>query len=222
MRSAREQQPRDGAAGIGRELDHRIIDIRRQHVLHAIGADRMGIDHGPAAVDLFEEREVMRIAEPFVADIGHQRDAIGLQLIERVFRFAHAALDIEDRHRGEDAEAAGMLARLPRQELVPAPRDCPPTRLLRRATPRPDAGSRGSPSRRRSYPYPRARPRPSNFRCPASRSPAHPSIPGPASDDDGHRCDARPPFPISSSPGSRLRQQRRQGGGDHGYAADAR
>src|SRR5579875_755647 len=90
----------------------------------------MGVDDGLAAVELLEQREVVRIAEPFIAHIGHQRDAVGLERIERVSGFDKAALDIEDRHRREDAEAAGVIRRLPRREFVPLPRHRAVARLI--------------------------------------------------------------------------------------------
>src|SRR6185437_3853645 len=90
----------------------------------------MGIDKGFAAMELLEQREVMRIAEPPIAHIGHERDAVGLQRIERVFRLAQAALDIEDRHRGEKPETAAMIGRLAGHELVPLPRHRAIARLI--------------------------------------------------------------------------------------------
>ena len=46
---------------------------------------RMHIDHGFAPVELFEDRLVGGVAEPFVAVVGLQIDAVGLQRIEGVF-----------------------------------------------------------------------------------------------------------------------------------------
>ena len=47
--------------------------------MQTIGRERMGVNHRLAAIELFENRIVVRIAEPFVADIGDEIDAIGVE-----------------------------------------------------------------------------------------------------------------------------------------------
>ena len=51
----------------------------------------MNINHGLAAIEFLEHRRVQGIAEPFVAVIGLQPDAIRLERIEGVLDLAQAA-----------------------------------------------------------------------------------------------------------------------------------
>jgi hypothetical protein len=88
MGGTRKQQSRDGAAGIGAEFDHRIVDARHHRILHAIDADRVGIDDRLAAIELFEQREIIRIAEPFIAGNGHQGDTVSFERVLLTLRAA--------------------------------------------------------------------------------------------------------------------------------------
>src|SRR5262249_51166905 len=80
---AAEDQARDGAGGVGAELDRRFPDPLHQ-VYAAIGAGRMGVDRGLAAVEFLPYRRELREAEPFVAVARHHADAIGLERVEGI------------------------------------------------------------------------------------------------------------------------------------------
>ena len=56
---------------------------------------RMNIDHGLAPVEFLPYRLVRRVAEPLVAIVGLQADAIRLQRIEGIFDFLQRAVGVE-------------------------------------------------------------------------------------------------------------------------------
>ena len=75
----------------------------------AIGAGRMGVDRGLAAVELLPDRSEGGVAEPLVAVARHDADAVDLQRVEGVGDFLQALVDVRQRQHGEGAEAAGMI-----------------------------------------------------------------------------------------------------------------
>ncbi len=87
----------------------------------AIGRRGMGIDHRLAPIELVEDRVIVGIAEPFIADAGHQIDAVGLQHVIGVLDLAKGALDVEDRQHRELAEPARMVASELGDVIVPFP-----------------------------------------------------------------------------------------------------
>ena len=82
----------------------------RQDAPAAFGHGGVGINHRLAAVELFHHRVEGRVSEPFVAVARHQADAVGAQRVEGVADFLQAAVDVGQRERSEDAEAARMIA----------------------------------------------------------------------------------------------------------------
>jgi len=70
----------------------------------------MHIDHRLAPVELVENRPIRRVAQPLVAVIRLQPDAVRLERVERVFDFLERGVDVEHRERREQAEAAGIIA----------------------------------------------------------------------------------------------------------------
>ena len=67
----------------------------------------MRVDHAFAPVQFGEHRREGGITEVFRFVIGIEADAVGLEGVERVFDFVEAALDVGERQRHEEAEAAG-------------------------------------------------------------------------------------------------------------------
>src|SRR5712671_3673113 len=114
---AAEQQAGDGAGGVVRNLEHRREGADAE--LAAAGGDeRMDIDHRLAPVELLEHRLVDRIAEPFVAVIRLNADAVSLQGIEGIFDFLEGRVDVDHRERREQAEAALVVAHHIGPEIV--------------------------------------------------------------------------------------------------------
>ena len=106
---AAEQQARHRAGGVVRHLDHRRERADAQP--SAAGRhQRMDVDHGLAAVQLLQHRLVHRIAQPFVAVVGLQVDAVGLDGVEGVFDLLQRHVDVHHRQRREHAEAARIVA----------------------------------------------------------------------------------------------------------------
>jgi hypothetical protein len=89
----------------------------------------MDVNDGAAAIELLPERREMRIAEPKLVVARLNPDAVGLQRVESVFGFREAGVDIGQRQRREQAEAAGMILAEPLHVIVPRPR---PVARLRR------------------------------------------------------------------------------------------
>jgi len=77
----------------------------------------MRVDHGLRRFSSHDRCEG-GIAEEFAFIVGHHADAVGLQRVERVFDLAKRALDIRQRHRAEQAEAARILGDEARAEVV--------------------------------------------------------------------------------------------------------
>src|SRR5262245_64831847 len=75
----------------------------------AIGAGRMGVDRGPAAVELLPYRCELRVAEPFVAVACHHADAVGLERVEGIRDLLEASVDVRQRQHGEQAEAPRVI-----------------------------------------------------------------------------------------------------------------
>ena len=121
---AAEQQARHRARGVVRHLDHR--RERADAEPAAAGGDqRMDVDHGLAAVQLLQHRLVDRIAQPLVAVVGLQVDAVGLEGVEGVFDLLQRHVDVHHRQRREDAEAARIIApHLGGEVLADARRSC--------------------------------------------------------------------------------------------------
>ena len=87
---AAEQQAGHRARGVVRHLDHR--RERADAEPAAAGGDqRMHIDHGLAAVQFLQHRLVHRIAEPLVAVVALQVDAVGLERDRRRIRSPSAS-----------------------------------------------------------------------------------------------------------------------------------
>ena len=62
---------------------------------------RMHIGDCLAAIELLQHRLIGRIAEPLVAVIGLQVDAVGVQRIEDVFDLFQGGVDVHHRQRRE-------------------------------------------------------------------------------------------------------------------------
>jgi hypothetical protein len=71
--------------------------------------ERVDVDDRFAAIELVHDRLEIRMPQPFVAVAGVESDAVGLELIERVFDLLQRAFDVRHRHECEQAEAAGMI-----------------------------------------------------------------------------------------------------------------
>ncbi len=127
-----EQQAQHGARGVLRVLDQRGRHARHEAAA-AIRRERMEIRHGLAAIELLEDRDEERVAGPGISVAGHEPDAVGLEHVERVFDLAQRALDIGHGHRGEEAEAALVVAPHLRRIVVAQPRQA--ARLLLLAEP---------------------------------------------------------------------------------------
>jgi hypothetical protein len=65
----------------------------------------------------------LRIAEPFVAVIRQNSDAVGFELVEGISDLSQALVDIWQRQHGEDAEPAGIIHRQLPGVLVGLARD---------------------------------------------------------------------------------------------------
>ena len=140
MRGAGEQEPRDGARGVGAVFDHRLVDAGDQ----AAAAERrlrMGEHQRLAAVQFLHHRLEGGIAQPFVAIAGEQHDAVGLERVEAVFELAQAGFDVGQRQRREHAEAAGMVGGELRRIVVALARDAAALRVV--ADPDAGRGDRG-------------------------------------------------------------------------------
>ena len=74
-------------------------------------------------VQHLEDRRVVWIAKPTLAEIGHQADAVDFQRLEDVVDLGQAGVDLVDRQGREDAELAGMVAFDLRHEVVDLARD---------------------------------------------------------------------------------------------------
>ena len=68
----------------------------------------MHIDHRLAPVQFVEHRPVARIAQPAVAVVGLQADAVGLERVEDILDFALRAIGVEHRQGRNQAEPAGI------------------------------------------------------------------------------------------------------------------
>jgi hypothetical protein len=67
-------------------------------------------DNGLAAIELLPDRIVTRIAEILVAIARLQPDAVGMHLIEGVFRLFQRTVGVEHVERRKQAEAALVIA----------------------------------------------------------------------------------------------------------------
>ena len=91
-----------------RYLDHRREGADAQ--LAAAGCDQgMHVDDGLASVEFLEHGLVHRMAQPFVAVIGLQVDAIRLDDVECVLDLLERGIDIHHRERREDPEAPRII-----------------------------------------------------------------------------------------------------------------
>jgi hypothetical protein len=70
----------------------------------------MHVDHGLAAVELLQHRLEERVAEPLVAVIALQPDAVGLECVERVLDLLERGVDIQHRERCKQSEPARIIA----------------------------------------------------------------------------------------------------------------
>ena len=70
----------------------------------------MHVDHRLAPVEFVEHRPVDGIAQPLVAVVRLQPDAVGFERVEHVFDLFKRGVDVEHRERGEQAEASGIIA----------------------------------------------------------------------------------------------------------------
>jgi hypothetical protein len=77
-------------------------------------------DDGAPAVQLREERLVLRRAQIAAVRVGEEDHARGAEGVERVAGLLERPVDVGQRERGEEAEARRMVLRDPRQELVRA------------------------------------------------------------------------------------------------------
>src|SRR5450755_2181054 len=105
----REQKTGDRTRRVVRYLDYRreCTDAK----IFAAGRDqRMDIDDRLASVEFVPYGFVRRIAEPLVAVVGLQADAIRLQRIEGIFDFLERRVDVEHGQRREQSEAARIVA----------------------------------------------------------------------------------------------------------------
>ena len=109
LRRAAEHQMRDGARRVGGVFD-RARRNAGHHVGAAIGRQRVHVDHRLAAVELGIDRRERCVAEIFSVVACQQADAVGLERVEGVFDFLQAAVGVRRRDRGEQAEAARMIA----------------------------------------------------------------------------------------------------------------
>ncbi len=75
----------------------------------------MGVDNGLAAIQFFIDRRKRGIAQILVAvqrlsaPIREHVDAVGVELVEAIFDFFEAPVDIRQGQHREMAEAAGII-----------------------------------------------------------------------------------------------------------------
>src|SRR5688572_23224684 len=83
----------------------------------------MDIDDGSAAIQFLHHGIEAGISEPPIAITRHEHDAVGVELVERVFDLTQAAFDVGQRKCSEETESfrmslshlRGVKARLARQ-----------------------------------------------------------------------------------------------------------
>ena len=102
----------DAGAG-ARDVEIEFVHGGRNAVVQIRAAgrrERMHVNDRIAAVELLPHGIEVGIARPAaLIVVGVDADAVGLQRVEAVFDFLHHAVDIGQRHAGEQAEALGMF-----------------------------------------------------------------------------------------------------------------
>jgi hypothetical protein len=77
----------------------------------------------PTAVELREEGIEAGVAQVDLLEVRQERDAVGLQGVQRMAELDERRVDVRQGQAGEEPEAAGVLAYGARAGLVHAP--CP-------------------------------------------------------------------------------------------------
>jgi len=123
-RHALDQQPQDRPRRVGREFEP-----RRGHQGAAIGAavrpgprrrERVDEQHGAAAVELLQQRREPVVAEPGVAVVGRQADAVHVQHVVGVGELGKGGVRVAQRQGREQPEPPGMIEAELHSPLVPA------------------------------------------------------------------------------------------------------
>jgi hypothetical protein len=99
----------DRAGGVEGVLAHRAGTAHAQHI-HVRAVGRVDQDRCPAAVEVGEDGRVEGPAEVVAQPVEVQQHTAEPQLVKRVGDLGEHRLGAVERHRGEGAEAVGVLA----------------------------------------------------------------------------------------------------------------